>query len=230
MPFCFVSPDVSATLRISKISYLSGRNGCRLVSFLLPCRSVSAIPPEAHIFVLATVLMAVLFVLALVRVWLLRRAEEKLLKNKAALEKQVVDQHREVLAIRSDSAQWRAEMMREFDAFRAMASDQSKVEERRFEELMKRCEQLQTSLDIARQMCAELPAAKARVLQLEHALGINGEEIFVGREKTTSSGTLAAVVEPRREWAVPASAPALPAVPSVEEHGAGNDPPPSLGV
>jgi hypothetical protein len=177
-------------------------------------------PPDAHLFVLATGLMAVFFIAALIRVWLLRRLEEKLLKNKAALEKQVVDQQREVMAIRADSAQWRAEMKREFDAFRAMASDQLKVEERRFEELMKRCEQLQTSLDIARQMCAELPHAKARVLQLEQALGGNGAETPPLRQNSAFGGGLAAVVEPRREGNVapPTPAPAaLPAVPSVDE-------------
>ncbi|HYF36761.1 MAG TPA: hypothetical protein VD994_15810 [Prosthecobacter sp.] len=192
-------------------------------------------PPEAHPFVLVTALMAVFFVAALIRVWLLRRQEEKLLKNKDALEKQIVAQQREVMAIRADSQQWRAEMKREFDGFRAMASDQLKVEEKRFDDLMKRSERrqadLQAALDIARQMCAELPAAKARVLHLEQALGIDGGEGLPpadggeggrggGGGRPLMPSPSPSATEPRREWNLQAAG-ALPAIPTVEEDRVG---------
>lgn len=124
--------------------------------------------------------MAVLFIAALVRVWLLRRVEEKLLKNKDKLEAQVITQQKDLMQVRSDSNSWRSEMQRQFDHFRHMASDQLKVEETRFENLLGKSRQreheLQTSLDLARQMCAELPSVKARVMQLEGLLGIDTGE------------------------------------------------------
>ena len=129
---------------------------------------------------LITVIMGVLFIAALIRVWLLRRAETKLLKNKDTLEKQIVQQQRDLLAVRQDANAWRAEMQRQFDHFRQMASGQLNVEEKRFDDLwqksLEREHALQTSLDIARQMCAELPAAKARVMQLESAMGLDAGE------------------------------------------------------
>lgn len=124
--------------------------------------------------------MGVLFVAGMIRLWLLRRVEERLLKNKDALEKQVLTQQKDLLAVRTDASAWRAEMQRQFDGFRHMASDQLKVEESRFDNLLVKSRErehaLQASLDIARQMCAELPAAKARLMQLESFLGIDAGE------------------------------------------------------
>lgn len=141
---------------------------------------MKSIPAEAVPYTLATVIMAVLFIAALVRVWLLRRVEEKLLKNKDKLEAQVITQQKDLMQVRSDSNSWRSEMQRQFDHFRHMASDQLKVEETRFDNLLGKSRQreheLQASLDLARQMCAELPSAKARVMQLEGLLGIDAGE------------------------------------------------------
>jgi hypothetical protein len=141
---------------------------------------VKTIPSEAGPYILATAIMAVLFVAALIRVWLLRRVEEKLLKNKDKLEAQVIAQQKDLMQVRSDANAWRSEMQRQFDHFRHMASDQLKVEETRFDNLLTKSRdrehELQATLDLTRQMCAELPAAKARVMQLEGLLGIDGGE------------------------------------------------------
>lgn len=141
---------------------------------------VKSIPVECQPYMLITVIMGVLFIAALIRVWLLRRVETRLLKNKDTLEKQIVQQQRDLLAVRQDANAWRAEMQRQFDHFRQMASDQLRVEEKRFDDLWKKSLErehtLQSSLDIARQMCAELPAAKARVMQLESAMGLDAGE------------------------------------------------------
>jgi hypothetical protein len=141
---------------------------------------VKSIPPEAVPYVLGTAIMAVLFIAGMIRLWLLRRVEEKLLKNKDALEKQVVTQQKDLMQVRSDANAWRTEMQRQFDQFRHMACDQLKVEEARFDNLLTKSRErendLQTKLDIARQMCAELPSAKARVMQLESTLGIDAGE------------------------------------------------------
>jgi len=129
---------------------------------------------QHQIYVFATSFMAAFFVAAMVRLWLLRRVEEKLLKNKDALEKQIVLQQKDLMTVRKESNDWRMEMQRQFDLFRHMASDQLGVEEKRFNDLLakstRREYELQTALDLAKQMCAELPSAKARVLHLESLL------------------------------------------------------------
>lgn len=141
---------------------------------------MKSIPSEVGPYVLASAIMAVIFMAALIRVWLLRRVEEKLLKTKDKLEAQVISQQKDLMQVRSDANAWRAEMQRQFDHFRHMASDQLKVEETRFDNLLSKSRQreheLQATLDIARQMCAELPSAKARVMQLESLLGVDAGE------------------------------------------------------
>jgi hypothetical protein len=71
-------------------------------------------------------------------------------------------------------------MQRQFDLFRHMASDQLQVEEKRFDDLLtksrEREQHLQMSLDIAKQMCVELPGTKARLMQLESIVGLDGGE------------------------------------------------------
>lgn len=124
--------------------------------------------------------MGVLFLAAMISLWLLRKNEAKLLRNKDALEKQIIQQQRDLLAARQDANAWRAEMQRQFDLFRHMASDQLQVEEKRFDDLLtksrEREQHLQMSLDIAKQMCVELPGTKARLMQLESIVGLDGGE------------------------------------------------------
>jgi hypothetical protein len=124
--------------------------------------------------------MGVLFLAAMISLWLLRKNEAKLLRNKDALEKQIIQQQRDLLAARQDANAWRAEMQRQFDLFRHMASDQLQVEEKRFDDLLtksrEREQHLQISLDIAKQMCVELPGTKARLMQLESIVGLDGGE------------------------------------------------------
>jgi hypothetical protein len=73
-------------------------------------------------------------------------------------------------------------MKRQFDLFRHMASDQFKVEEKRFDDLLHRSRErehlLQSSLDIIKQMCSELPSTKARLMQLESVFGLDADEGF----------------------------------------------------
>lgn len=128
-------------------------------------------PNDQQMYVFAMSFVAAIFVAAMVRLWLVRREEERLLKNKEALEKQIVIQQKDLMTVRQDANAWRTEMQRQFDLFRHMASDQLGVEEKRFNELLSKTRQreleLQTALDIAKQMCAELPVAKARIMFLE---------------------------------------------------------------
>lgn len=144
--------------------------------------------------------MAVLFIAGMIRLWLLRRVEEKLLKNKDALEKQVVTQQKDLMQVRSDANAWRTEMQRQFDQFRHMACDQLKVEETRFDNLLTKSRErendLQTKLDIARQMCAELPSAKARVMQLESVLGIDAGEGLTATQSAPVNGSFSLTMMP----------------------------------
>ncbi|MBB5040103.1 hypothetical protein [Prosthecobacter dejongeii] len=131
--------------------------------------------PEKQIYILAISFMAAIFVAALVRLWLVRREEERLVKNKDVLEKQIVLQQKDLMTVRQESNAWRTEMQRQFDLFRHMASDQLGVEEKRFNDLLaqstRREYELQTALALAKDMCIELPSAKARILHLESLLG-----------------------------------------------------------
>jgi hypothetical protein len=157
--------------------------------------------------------MAVLFIAALIRVWLLRRVEEKLLKNKDKLEAQVISQQKDLMQVRSDSNAWRSEMQRQFDHFRHMASDQLKVEEARFDNLLRKSRdrehELQASLDLTRHMCAELPAAKARVMQLEGLLGIDAGEGLTQTSSLTAplNGASGISVLPDLNGSVPEASP-----------------------
>lgn len=144
--------------------------------------SVKPIPSDAY--TIAAAIMAVFFVAGMVRVWLLRRVEDKLLKRTKFLETELAMKEREVSAVRQDAFAWRSEIHRQFDEHRAIISEQLAAERRRFDDLLeaarKREFEQQTALDIARQMCAELPAAKARVMHLEEALEINNGEGLTG--------------------------------------------------
>jgi hypothetical protein len=164
--------------------------------------------PEAQPFVVLTALIGVFFAAAIVRLWLLRRVEDRLLKNKDALERQVLAQQKELMQVRSDANAWRAEMQRQFDLFRHMASEQLKVEETRFDNLLKQSRErerdLQAELDIARRMGAELPSAKARLMQLEGLLGIDtGESLGTGSASVASvaeNGDLAPLPDLNGAW------------------------------
>jgi hypothetical protein len=143
-------------------------------------RLVKNFPSESHPFILATAVMAVFFIAALVRIWLLRRHEEKLLKKIDSREKQILTLQQDLILYREETNIWRAEMQRQFDLFRSTASQHLDVEQKRFNVLMTKSRdrehQLQTSLDIAKQMCMELPAAKARLMQVESMIGLDAGE------------------------------------------------------
>lgn len=126
--------------------------------------------------------MAVLFIAALVRVWLLRRHEDKLVKKLETQEKQVLTLQKDLTLTRQDSDKWRTEMQRQFDLFHSTSTQHIEAEKKRFDDLLnksrEREHQLQTGLDIAKQMCSELPATKARLMQMESMIGLDAGEGF----------------------------------------------------
>jgi hypothetical protein len=63
-----------------------------------------------------------LFFIAAIRILLLLRRLQKMGRREEKLEKQILDQQKLILDIRSDANAWRGEMQRQFDAFRADAT------------------------------------------------------------------------------------------------------------
>ena len=76
---------------------------------------------EELVFVGICILLGLLFIAA-IRILLLLRRLQKMGRREEKLEKQILDQQKVILDIRSDANAWRGEMQRQFDAFRADAT------------------------------------------------------------------------------------------------------------
>lgn len=176
---------------------------------------------EELLFV-ALCIVAGLLLIAFVRILLLLRGRRKMAERTEKLEQQILDQQKTLLDIRSDANAWRGEMQRQFDAYRADAAkrlDEADVRaagtlnrlDIATEQHERRLFELQASLDAARRMCAELPSAKARILELEKLLsdgpaeGLNGHHTFTQDEIEELAAATKAV-----------STPGLPMLPSME--------------
>ena len=77
---------------------------------------------EELLFVGICILLGLLFIAA-IRILLLLRKLQKMSRREEKLEKQILDQQKLILDIRSDANAWRGEMQRQFDAFRADATN-----------------------------------------------------------------------------------------------------------
>lgn len=166
---------------------------------------------DHQIYVFITSAMTAVAVTVVIRLWLLRREEAKLLRNRQALEKQILQQQNDLLKTRQENQAWRGEMQRQFDLYRHTASTQLDVEQRRFNELLaqsgQREKEWQTELALARQMCAALPHAQARVLYLE---------ALVAQPPATSSPQASQTPPDSRTVLGPAPAPAATPPPAPE--------------
>ena len=76
---------------------------------------------EELLFVVLCIVIG-LFFIAAIRILLLLRRLQKMVRREEKLEKQILDQQKLILDIRSDANAWRGEMQRQFDAFRADAT------------------------------------------------------------------------------------------------------------
>lgn len=118
--------------------------------------------------------MAALTTAFFVRLCVLQRAEERLRKEREDLEKQVLRLKRELIQAQEESAEWRKEAQHQFDLVHQLLKDQIGHEDQRIQDVQNKANrreyELLTALDLAKQMCAELPQAKARILYLEHLL------------------------------------------------------------
>jgi hypothetical protein len=176
---------------------------------------------EELLFVLLCI-VAGLLLISFVRILLLLRGRRKMAERTEKLEQQILDQQKTILDIRSDANAWRGEMQRQFDAYRADAAKRLDEADLRAAGILNRLDiateqherrvfELQASLDAARRMCAELPAVKARIIELEKMLAsgpvgeLNGQHAFMPVEMKELAAATKAV-----------STPGLPMLPSME--------------
>ncbi len=81
-----------------------------------------------------------LLLIAMVRIVFLLRTNSRLRESTSKMEQQVLNQHHEILSVRSDSNAWRGEMQRMFDAFRAEFSKRLVESELRYKDVQQRSE------------------------------------------------------------------------------------------
>lgn len=79
-----------------------------------------------------------LLLLSMVRILFLLRTNRRLRESAEKMEKQVLTQHGEILAVRQDSNAWRGETQRMFDAFRAEFSKRLEESEQRYQDVQQR--------------------------------------------------------------------------------------------
>jgi hypothetical protein len=102
--------------------------------------SLTQITLDAPTLKLALCIVGGLLVIAMVRILFLLRTNNRLRDSTAKMEKQVLTQHQEILAVRQDSNAWRGEVQRMFDAFRAEFSKRLEESESRYQDIQQRQE------------------------------------------------------------------------------------------
>lgn len=187
---------------------------------------------EQLLFVALCVVTGLLLI-SFVRIWVLLRGCKRLREREERLERQILDQQKELMAVRADAAAWRGEMQRQFDGFRSEASQRQAEALRHGAEVQRRLDvalekherqvfELQASLDAARRMCAELPDAKARIIELERQLG-------AGHGGATNGAPVPRSAELQALAVAAKSVAHLPELPSMETlEGQGDDPLPDV--
>jgi hypothetical protein len=129
---------------------------------------------DPQVYYLAVAFMAAVTVAFFVRLCILQRSEQRLFKELGDSEKQVLRLKRELAQGQQDSGEWRTEAQRQFDLVHQLLKDQISHEAQRIQDVQNKANrreyELLTALDLAKQMCVELPQAKARILYLEHLL------------------------------------------------------------
>jgi predicted phage gp36 major capsid-like protein len=143
---------------------------------------------EELLFVVLCILTGLLLI-SFIRIILLLRQRRHMEERSEKLEKQILDQQKSILDIRSDANAWRGEMQRQFDAFRAESAKRLDDADVRAADSLNRLDianeqherrvlELQASLDAAERMCSELPSAKARIIELERLLAEESPDAF----------------------------------------------------
>ena len=98
---------------------------------------MSNLPADLQPLVAPAGFVVALLVLALIRIWFLRRSNERLIVQHERMERQVLNQQRDIIGLRQDSNAWRGAMQVQFDAFRAESSRRLEDSEMRYDQAMK---------------------------------------------------------------------------------------------
>jgi len=99
-------------------------------------------PPALKLFLC---IVGGLLLIAMVRILFLLRTNNRLRESTSKMEKQVLTQHQEILAVRQDSNAWRGETQRMFDAFRAEFSKRLAESEQRYQDIQHKQQELEKS-------------------------------------------------------------------------------------
>ncbi len=102
--------------------------------------SLSQIALDAPTLKLILCIVGGLLLIAMVRITFLMRTNNRLRESTTKMEKQVLTQYQEILAVRQDSNAWRGELQRAFDAFRAEFSNRLAESEQRYQDIQQRYE------------------------------------------------------------------------------------------
>lgn len=105
--------------------------------------SLSQIPLDPPTLKLALCIVGGLLLIAMMRIIFLIRTNNRLRESTSKMEKQVLTQHQEILAVRQDSNAWRGEIQRMFDAFRAEFSKRLSESEQRYQDIQQKQQQVE---------------------------------------------------------------------------------------
>ena len=122
---------------------------------------LNSILQDASFLVLLLCISGGLFLISLVRIFLLSQQNQRLRRDAAKMEKLAAEQQSDIIATQHDTASWRAKAQREFDALRAEFTAQ-------LDHSVSGTQHAQTQLDESWQQALE--DANTRIRDLEVAL------------------------------------------------------------
>lgn len=195
---------------------------------------------EELLFVVLCIVIG-LFFIAAIRILLLLRRLQKMGRREEKLEKQILDQQKLILDIRSDANAWRGEMQRQFDAFRAESAKRLDDADVRAagtlnrldianEQHERRVLELQASLDAADRMCSELPSAKARIIELERLLAGTAPGAFEHAAPSFSEEQMEELAAATKAVSGHGSLPMLPSMETLLSQPSATEPAPDESV
>lgn len=121
----------------------------------------SALNQDIQLLLSGLIIISSLFLISLVRIYLLSRSNARMRGNHAKMEKQAALQQMEVTSVHHDAMSWRAKTQRQFDALRSELSHRLQQSEQGGSHALKELEAAYKK---------ELAAALAKISELETAL------------------------------------------------------------
>ena len=195
---------------------------------------------EELLFVVLCILTGLLLI-SFIRIILLLRQRRHMEERSGKLEKQILDQQKSILDIRSDANAWRGEMQRQFNAFRAESAKRLDDADLRAADSLNRLDianeqherrvlELQASLDAAGRMCSELPSAKARIIELERLLAGTAPGAFEHAAPSFSEEQMEELAAATKAVSGHGSLPMLPSMETLLSQPSATEPAPDESV